>query len=76
MSEDLTNRTPYKRVASQNHALIAENETLREQNEKMEGTLDLERRCVVEYYYTRLKEVEVYCFDFSVNMKYTNFCNL
>ncbi|XP_061166623.1 protein split ends-like [Saccostrea echinata] len=40
-SDDITNRSPFKRVASENQALITENHSLKHANEEMESQLNV-----------------------------------
>ncbi|XP_062583044.1 trichohyalin-like isoform X2 [Saccostrea cucullata] len=40
-SDDITNRSPFKRVASENQALITENHSLKHANEEMESQLNI-----------------------------------
>lgn len=47
-SDDITNRSPFKRVANENQALITENHSLKHTNEELESQLNK----VVRYVFT------------------------
>lgn len=65
-SDDITSRSPFKRVANENQALITENHSLKHTNEELESQLNKVVRYVIICIHTYNKDVR---YEFTPTIK-------